>query len=70
MADALERFPKLRAVVDSAAPEVREDVRARLLGPSPTAEIVAAVLSQHGHPVSASSIRTYRRLAATEGRAS
>lgn len=62
--------PKLQAVVESVLDEDREEVLKRLAGPYPPAETLATVLTRAGHPVSATTIRTYRRELARAGRAS
>ncbi|MFG2850896.1 hypothetical protein ACGFZ9_09520 [Streptomyces mirabilis] len=50
----------LKRLYEELEPDVRETVLVRLLDGS-SAERLALVLRRHGHTVSASTIRTYRR---------
>ncbi|MFG2209967.1 hypothetical protein ACIQK6_23985 [Streptomyces sp. NPDC091682] len=52
--------PTLTRLYGELEPDVRETVLIRLLDGS-SAERLALVLRRHGHTVSASTIRTYRR---------
>ncbi|MBT2544532.1 hypothetical protein J7E99_28490 [Streptomyces sp. ISL-44] len=52
--------PTLTRLYEELEPDVRETVLVRLLDGS-SAERLALVLRRHGHTVSASTIRTYRR---------
>ncbi|MGW0895905.1 hypothetical protein ACWD0G_02740 [Streptomyces goshikiensis] len=52
--------PTLTRLYEELEPDVRETVLVRLLDGS-SAERLALVLRRHGHSVSASTIRTYRR---------
>jgi len=52
--------PTLKRLYEELEPDVRETVLVRLLDGS-SAERLALVLRKHGHRVSASTIRTYRR---------
>lgn len=52
--------PTLQRIYDELEPDERESVVIRLLDGS-SAERLALVLRKHGHHVSASTIRTYRR---------
>lgn len=52
--------PTLKRIYDELEPDERESVMIRLLDGS-SAERLALVLRKHGHTVSASTIRTYRR---------
>ncbi|MFI9205318.1 hypothetical protein [Streptomyces sp. NPDC053048] len=52
--------PTLQRIYDELEPDERESVMIRLLDGS-SAERLALVLRKHGHSVSASTIRTYRR---------
>ncbi|MFF4528209.1 hypothetical protein ACFY1P_02955 [Streptomyces sp. NPDC001407] len=52
--------PTLQRIYDELEPNERESVVIRLLDGS-SAERLALVLRKHGHTVSASTIRTYRR---------
>ncbi|MEV0437811.1 hypothetical protein AB0I84_00655 [Streptomyces spectabilis] len=52
--------PTLQRIYDELEPDERESVAIRLLDGS-SAERLALVLRKHGHRVSASTIRTYRR---------
>ncbi|MFB8020033.1 hypothetical protein ACFC36_15905 [Streptomyces rubiginosohelvolus] len=52
--------PTLQRIYDELDPAERESVVIRLLDGS-SAERLALVLRKHGHRVSASTIRTYRR---------
>ncbi|MCY0947174.1 hypothetical protein [Streptomyces antarcticus] len=52
--------PTLTRLYEELEPDVRETVLVRLLDGS-SAERLALVLRRHGHAVSASTIRTYRR---------
>ncbi|NWF28273.1 hypothetical protein HW130_18695 [Streptomyces sp. PKU-EA00015] len=52
--------PTLKRLYEELEPDVRETVLVRLLDGS-SAERLALVLRKHGHAVSASTIRTYRR---------
>ncbi|MGP3686269.1 hypothetical protein ACTVZO_16440 [Streptomyces sp. IBSNAI002] len=52
--------PTLTRLYEELEPDVRETVLVRLLDSS-SAERLALVLRRHGHAVSASTIRTYRR---------
>ncbi|MFE7480046.1 hypothetical protein [Streptomyces sp. NPDC057552] len=62
MSDALpgNPGPTLQRIYDELEPAERESVVLRLLDGS-SAERLALVLRKHGHHVSASTIRTYRR---------
>ncbi|MGW1558288.1 hypothetical protein ACWCQ1_17460 [Streptomyces sp. NPDC002144] len=62
MSDPLpgEPGPTLKRLYEELEPDVRETVLVRLLDGS-SAERLALVLRKHGHRVSASTIRTYRR---------
>jgi hypothetical protein len=53
--------PTLKRICEELEPDVRETVVLRLLDASTSAERLALVLRKHGHAVSASTIRTYRR---------
>ncbi|MGW3336234.1 hypothetical protein ACWDCL_01970 [Streptomyces sp. NPDC001009] len=53
--------PTLKRIYEELEPDVRETVVLRLLDIGASAERLALVLSRHGHSVSASTIRTYRR---------
>ncbi|MFI1655594.1 hypothetical protein ACH4ZU_11905 [Streptomyces sp. NPDC020472] len=53
--------PTLRRIYEELEPDVRETVVLRLLDIGSSAERLALVLRKHGHNVSASTIRTYRR---------
>ncbi|WP_371671201.1 hypothetical protein OG985_28430 [Streptomyces sp. NBC_00289] len=52
--------PTLKRIYEELEPDARETVVLRLLDGS-SAERLALVLRRHGHTVSASTIRTYRR---------
>ncbi|MFF4701123.1 hypothetical protein BLA24_26015 [Streptomyces cinnamoneus] len=52
--------PTLQRIYDELEPDERESVMIRLFDGS-SAERLALVLRRHGHAVSASTIRTYRR---------
>ncbi|MFI1799882.1 hypothetical protein ACH427_21355 [Streptomyces sp. NPDC020379] len=52
--------PTLQRIYDELEPHERETVTIRLLDGS-SAERLALILRKHGHRVSASTIRTYRR---------
>lgn len=58
---AVARFPVLAKVLEGAEGEIRDAVFLRLRGPVPTAEQLSRRLIELGSPVSASTIRTYRR---------
>ncbi|MFF4244280.1 hypothetical protein ACFYY2_07370 [Streptomyces sp. NPDC001822] len=62
MSEALpgEPGPTLKRLYEELEPDARETLVVRLLGGS-SAERLALVLRRHGHTVSASTIRTYRR---------
>lgn len=67
--EVVARFPVLAKVLDGAEGPIREAVFLRLRGPVPTAEQLSRRLIELKTPVSASTIRTYRRdLAAREER--
>ncbi|MFK0099264.1 hypothetical protein [Streptomyces sp. NPDC091040] len=53
--------PTLNRIYEELEPDVRETVVLRLLDTASSAERLALVLRRHGHAVSASTIRTYRR---------
>ncbi|WP_405978889.1 hypothetical protein [Streptomyces sp. NBC_00158] len=53
--------PTLTRLYEELEPDVRETVVLRLLDIGSSAERLALVLRKHGHSVSASTIRTYRR---------
>ncbi|MEU7030023.1 hypothetical protein AB0A60_25500 [Streptomyces sp. NPDC046275] len=53
--------PTLTRIYEELEPDVRETVVLRLLDIGSSAERLALVLRKHGHTVSASTIRTYRR---------
>ncbi|MFE0104110.1 hypothetical protein [Streptomyces sp. NPDC059009] len=53
--------PTLARIYEELEPDVRETVVLRLLDRGASAERLALVLRKHGHAVSASTIRTYRR---------
>ncbi|MER7109663.1 hypothetical protein [Streptomyces sp. NPDC000229] len=53
--------PTLKRIYEELEPDVRETVVLRLLDIGSSAERLALVLRKHGHTVSASTIRTYRR---------
>lgn len=55
-----EPGPTLLRLYEELEPDVRETVLARLTDGS-SAERLALVLRKHGHRISASTIRTYRR---------
>ncbi|MEU2111494.1 MULTISPECIES: hypothetical protein [Streptomycetaceae] len=55
-----EPGPTLKRLYEELEPDVRETLVVRLLDGS-SAERLALVLRRHGHTVSASTIRTYRR---------
>lgn len=52
--------PRLQAIWDSLAEPERAALLAHLAGAT-SADFLADLLGRHGHTVSASSIRTYRR---------
>lgn len=54
-------FPILDRILDGESDKTRDDLLDVLSGPTYTAEHVSAVLTDAGHPVSASTIRTFRR---------
>ncbi|MEV3858503.1 hypothetical protein AB0J38_29835 [Streptomyces sp. NPDC050095] len=53
--------PTLSRIYEELEPDVRETVVLRLLDNTASAERLALILRRHGHAVSASTIRTYRR---------
>ncbi|MEU3265143.1 hypothetical protein [Streptomyces bacillaris] len=53
--------PTLNRIYEELEPDARETVVLRLLDIGSSAERLALVLRKHGHTVSASTIRTYRR---------
>ncbi|WP_308408953.1 hypothetical protein [Streptomyces sp. AC558_RSS880] len=53
--------PTLKRIYEELEPDVRETVVLRLVDTGSSAERLALVLRKHGHTVSASTIRTYRR---------
>lgn len=59
--DIIEDFPCLVAVLDSVPEGEEREMLRGFLGGLVAAESVAAILRNHGHRVSASTIRTYRR---------
>lgn len=68
VSDTLTRFPSLSAVL-TALPELqRATALAVLADRHYPAEGVAATLAAYGHPVSASTIRTYRRAVERSGK--
>lgn len=54
-------FPILDRLLDAESDDTRDDLLDALGSPTLTAEHVSATLTEAGHPVSASTIRTYRR---------
>lgn len=52
--------PRLRAVWESLDPETKAPARDHLLGGT-SAEWLALVLTEHGHRIGATTIKTYRR---------
>ncbi|MGV9312565.1 hypothetical protein ACWDR0_10255 [Streptomyces sp. NPDC003691] len=56
-----EPGPTLARICEELGPDVREAVVLRLLDHTASAERLALILRRHGHSVSASTIRTYRR---------
>ncbi|KPC89326.1 hypothetical protein ADL35_02505 [Streptomyces sp. NRRL WC-3753] len=59
--------PTLEAIYAALGDDEREVVAQVLVDSPLTAEAIAAVLTANGHPVSASTIRTYRRALRREG---
>lgn len=52
---------KVAAIIATFPPDEREQA-ARILGPSgPAADWLAATLTEQGHPISATTIKDYRR---------
>jgi hypothetical protein len=52
--------PRLEAIWEALGPRAREALRKHLLGGT-SADWIASTLRESGYPISASTIRTYRR---------
>lgn len=55
------RFPIIDRILEAESDETRDDLLEILTSKAYTAEFVSQTLTEAGHPVSASSIRTFRR---------
>lgn len=54
-------FPILDRLLEEESDETRDDLLDVLGGKTHTAELVSHMLTEAGHPVSVTTIRTYRR---------
>ncbi|AFU62021.1 hypothetical protein SEA_BROPLEASE_43 [Streptomyces phage BroPlease] len=59
--------PRLEAIHAALADEEKAALVQALVESATPAEVISAILAQNGHPVSASTIRTYRRSLRREG---
>ncbi|MFE7463130.1 hypothetical protein ACFU6R_03360 [Streptomyces sp. NPDC057499] len=59
--------PRLEAIYAALGDDEKKVVAQALIDSPLTAEAISAVLTQNGHTVSASTIRTYRRALRREG---